>query len=344
MTLRFSVIGLAHTHVYGATRQLLNAGAELVSVASPDLDALARYTGEFPQAQVVTDADAILEDSRIQLVIGMPRPDERAALGMRVMGHGKDYLAGKPAFTTLEQVQTARKIQQETGRKFMVYFSERFANPATVKAGELVAAGAIGSVIHTLGIGPHSLNHASRPDWFFSREQGGGILNDLASHQIDQFLYFTGSTSAEIVTSQIANYQHPQFPEFDDFGDLVIRSDRAAGYVRVDWFSPGGLGAWGDVRLFLTGTEGTIELRKIVDVQGRPGGNHLFLVNGSQQEYINCSDMPLPFGAQVVADVRNRTETAIPQAHTFLASELALQAQIRAVRVAGESLQHPPLS
>lgn len=335
MTLRFGIVGLTHNHIYSLTHLLLNAGAELVSVYSDDAAALAQYTNTFPQVRSSPELDAVLEDESIQLIVGLPLPDERAALGIRVMQNGKDYLADKPGFTTLEQIQEARKVQRATDRKFIVYFSERLANPATVKAGELVQAGAIGRVIHTVGLGPHLLNPSSRPDWFFKRKHVGGILNDLACHQIDQFLYFTGSTSAEIVSSQVANFQHMQYPEIDDFGDLVLRSDRATGYARVDWFTPDGLGVWGDVRLFLTGTEGYIEVRKIVDLQGRSGGNHVFLVNGSGQQYFDCNDVHMPFGEQIVADVLNRTETAISQERSFLVSELALRAQLSAARIAG---------
>lgn len=339
-TLRFAVIGLTHGHATSATRLLVEAGAELAGVYADDAVALAAFISAFPQAKPAASIDALLEDRTIQLILGVPRPDERAPLGIRVMQHGKDFLADKPGFTTLEQLEEARRVQQATGRKYLVFFSERFANPATVKAAELVLAGAIGRVIQTVGLGPHRLNPASRAAWFFTLRHGGGLLNDLASHQIDQFLHFTGSTAAAIVTAQRANYHHPQYPELDDFGDLVLRSDRGTGYVRVDWLTAEGLGTWGDVRLFLLGTEGTIELRKIVDVAGRPGGNHLFLVNGREQRYLDCNAVPLTFGWQVIDDILNRTETAVSQAHTFLVSELALQAQAGAVRVFPSETAH----
>ena len=63
-----------------------------------------------------------------------------------------------------------------------------------------------------------------------------------------------------------------------------------------------------------------------------PGGNHLFLVDQKGTRYIDCKDQPLPYGGQLVDDVLNRTETAMPQAHCFLAMELALQAEKQAQR------------
>jgi predicted dehydrogenase len=334
MSIRFGVIGLTHNHVYGLTDQLLDAGAELVSVFSDEREDLNEYISRYPQVSRADSAVSILEDDSIQLIVGIPMPDERPGLGIWAMQNGKDYVCDKPGFTTLEQVADVRKICAETGRKYIVFFSERLSNPATIKAGELVQAGAIGRVIHTVGLGPHHMRPEQRPEWFFQKKHFGGILNDIACHQVDQFLYFTGSTSAEIVSSHVANYNHPQYAEIEDFGDITIRSDNATGYVRVDWFTPEGLGAWGDVRLFLLGTEGYIELRKIIDVQGRPGGNHLLLVNQEGQQYIDCSEIDTSIGDQLIQDILNRTENLMTQEHCLLASELTLQAQAMAHRMA----------
>jgi predicted dehydrogenase len=333
MSIRFAAIGLNHNHIYGAVNHLLKAGAELVWFYATEPELIAEFAQKYPQAKLARSTEEILEDERIQLVAGASIPDERAPLGIRVMQHGKDYLTDKPGFTTLEQLAQVRRVQAETGRIYSVYFGERFDNGATLKAAELVQGGAIGRIIQTVGFGPHKLGVVPRPAWFFEHKHFGGILNDLASHQADQFLYFTGSTSAEVISAQIGNINHPQYPELDDFGDLILRSDKGTGYIRVDWFTPNGLNTWGDGRLFLLGTEGYIEVRKNTDLGGRPGGNHLFLVDQQGMRYIDCNGIPLTFGQQLVSDVLNRTDTAMSQAHCFLASELVLQAQAQAKRL-----------
>jgi predicted dehydrogenase len=249
------------------------------------------------------------------------------------MEHGKDYMSDKPGFTSLGQLAEVRHAQRETGRIYSICFSERFESAATVKAGELVRAGAIGRVVQTVGLGPHRINLPSRPAWFFRKSQYGGILTDIASHQVDQFLFFTGLTQAEVVAAQIANYKYPEYEELEDFGELILRSDQATGYIRVDWYTPDGLSNWGDGRLTLLGTEGFIELRKYCDIAGRPGADHLFLVDHKGEHYIDCSAVELPYGRQLIADILHRTETAVPQDHVFLASELALQAEVQATRL-----------
>jgi predicted dehydrogenase len=249
------------------------------------------------------------------------------------MHHGKDFMSDKPAFTELRQLEEVRKVQAETRRIFSICYSERLEVPAAVHAGELVAQGAIGRVLQTIGLGPHRLNAPRRKPWFFLPKQNGGALADIASHQMDQFLFFTGSTAASVVSARVGNLAHPEYPEFEDFGEAIVTGNGGQGYTRVDWFTPDGLSTWGDGRLTILGTEGYIELRKYVDIAGRDGTNHLFLVDKTGTRHIDCSAMPLPFGEQLIQDVLNRTETAMPQVHCFLASELALKAQAQAIRI-----------
>ncbi|MFN8488089.1 MAG: Gfo/Idh/MocA family oxidoreductase [Caldilineaceae bacterium] len=331
--IRFATIGLNHFHIYGQTNLLLNAGAELVAFYATEPDLIQLYAKDYPQAKLARSEAEILEDESIQLVISAGIPSERAPLGVRVMQHGKDFMSDKPGFTTLEQLAEVRRVQAETKRIYSIDYSERLETRASTKATELVKNGAIGQVIQTVGLGPHRARLHQRPWWFFKREKYGGVICDIASHQFDQFLHYTGATSAEVVHAQVANYHHPEHPELEDFGDVVVRSANATGYIRVDWFTPDGLATWGDGRLTILGTDGYIELRKYIDIAGRPGTDHLFLVTQQKTEYIDCAKEELPYGRLLVNDIINRTETAMRQEHCFLASELALTAQAKAARL-----------
>lgn len=326
--IRFSVININHSHIYGMVGAVTRGGGELVSVYAKEPDLLANFTKQFPRAKVAGSEQEILDDPSIQLILSSGIPDERGPLGVRVMKHGKDYLVDKPGLITLDQLAEARKVQKETKRIYSIMFSERFENKATVKAGELVKAGAIGTVIQTVILAPHRMSPKTRPDWFFDKKRFGGIICDIGSHQFDQFLYFTGSTQAEVIASQVGNLHYPQYPNLEDFGDVMLRGNNGSGYIRVDWFTPDGLNTWGDGRLTILGTDGYIEVRKNTDIATEhKGGNHLYLVNQKEMKYIDCNQEPLPFGAAFVDDVVNRTETAMSQAHCFLATELALKAQ-----------------
>jgi predicted dehydrogenase len=331
----FAAIGINHGHIYGQTRVMLDADCRLKSFHAPEDDLAAAYAKAFPQAKRVADEQAILEDAEVKLVLGAGILADRAPMAVRAMRHGKDVMLDKPGATTLAQLDELRRTQKETGRILSILYSEHYTQPATVAAGELVKKGAIGRVLQTIGLGPHKIGNYQRPDWFWKRERYGGILCDIGSHQVEQFLFFTGAKEAEVASSQVANFDHPEKPEFEDFGQILLTSEGATGYIRIDWFTQDGLPVWGDGRLFILGTEGTIELRKYIDIDGRPGSDHLFLVDRTGTRHIDCSGTKITYGEELRDDVLNRTETAMPQAHCFRAMELALIAQDRAARIGG---------
>jgi predicted dehydrogenase len=328
--LRFAAIGINHAHIYGQVDCLLNASAEFVGFHAPEDDLAKAFAERYPQAPRVADRRRLLEDATIPLIISAGIPADRAPLGVEVMRHGKDYMTDKPGMTSLEQLAEVRRVQAETGRIYSICYSEHFETRSTVKAGELVAAGAIGKVVNTTGIGPHKLKNLPRPDWFYRRERTGGVLTDIGSHQCEQFLFFADALDAEVVAATVANRANPETPELQDFGELLLRTGNVTGYVRVDWFTPDGLPTWGDGRLMILGTEGYLELRKYIDVAGAPGIDHLFLVDRKGMKRIDCTGVELPYGRQLIADVSNRTETAMPQVRCFNAMKLALTAQAMA--------------
>lgn len=333
--IKFAVCGISHDHIYGMIGAMQRGGGELVAAWGSEEDRLATLAKRFPGVKIVKTQDEILNDPAIQLVLSSQIANERAPLGVRAMKLGKDFLADKPGITTLGQLAEVRKTIAETKRIYGIMYSERLEVKAAVYAGELIQQGAIGKVIQTINIAPHQIvqgkgdagGGTGRPDWFWNPDQYGGILCDIGSHQVDQFLFYTGSKQAEVVESQIANVRHPSRPQFQDFGDMVLRGDRGLGYVRLDWFTPDGLGTWGDGRLFILGTNGYIEVRKYIDVATKRQGNNLILVDDKQARHIDCNNMALPFGPQFVADIVNRTHVAQDQDGCLLAAELVIKAQ-----------------
>ncbi|MDR3535841.1 MAG: Gfo/Idh/MocA family oxidoreductase [Acetobacteraceae bacterium] len=334
--IRFAAIGIDHRHIYEMVGRLLELGCTCVGYwTDGEPQPLGGFIQRYPHIPRVADMQRLIEDPTIQLVAIGAIPADRAAIAIAAMRAGKDVTTDKPGCTTAEQLAALRQVVAETGRIWSVNYSERFEVAAVTRALELVTAGAIGRVVQTVGLGPHRLNRHLRPAWFFDATQYGGILGDIGCHQIEQFLSFTGSSDAEIVTASIGNFANPGDPDFQDFGEMLLRSDTGNGYVRLDWYTPDGLANWGDGRLTILGTEGYIELRKYVDIAGRPGTDHLFIVDNKSTRYIDCKNAGLPYYPNLVADVHDRTETAMSQTHCFKVMELALRAQATATRIGG---------
>jgi predicted dehydrogenase len=332
---RFAAIGLDHGHIYGQCNGLIEAGGELAMVFDPDPAKVEKFGQTYPGVKVARFAAEVLEAPSIKLITSACVPCDRGPLGLLAMDHGKDYLTDKPPFTTLEQLEAARRKVAETGRIFAVYYAERLHVEAAVYAGHLVEQGAIGRVVQVIGLGPHRLNAASRPDWFWDPTKYGGILVDVGSHQFEQALFYTGAKDATVLHSKVANYHCPQHPDFEDFGDAALVTDNGATfYCRVDWFTPQGLGSWGDGRTIILGTGGYIELRKYLDVARDPESDHVYLVDHKGEHHFAVrGKVGFPYFGQLIRDCLGRTETAMPQRHTFLAIELALKAQAQAMRV-----------
>jgi len=331
----FATVALEHGHIFGMCNGLLEAGAELKWVYDPDPAKVQAFLQRFPGTPVAESEAQVLEDERIALVAGAAVPSERGDLGLRVQQHGKHYFTDKTPFTAADQLARARDSVAQTGRKWYVYFSERLHVEGAVMAGWLIEEGWIGRVLQVTNIAPHRLNKAQRPAWFFQREKHGGILCDIGSHQIEQFLYYAGASDAKVLHAKVANYANPDVPEFEDFGDATLLADNGATqYLRVDWFTPDGLRTWGDGRLFITSTEGSIEVRKYLDVARSGEGDHVFLVTGEKEEYIPAAGKTgFPFFGQFILDCLNGTEHSMTQRHVFKAAELCLEAQRVAVRI-----------
>ena len=325
----FSVAHLDHGHIYGQTNGLLEAGATLKHVYDPDPVKVDAFLSQYPKTERVDSLDRILDDGSVHLVAAAAVPSDRFAIGLRVMAAGKDYFTDKAPFTTLDQLASARRAVGETGRKYMVYFSERLHVEASIHAGEIIDEGGIGQVLQVINLAPHRLSRDLRPDWFWSKEKIGGILVDIGSHQFEQFLAYTGATDAVVEFARVENYSSPDHPGFEDFGEASLRgSDGSSFYTRVDWFTPEGSRAWGDGRTFIIGTQGVIEIRKYMDVGRSDTGDRIFLVDGSRETEIECSgQIGFPFFGDLILDALNRTENAMTQEHAFKAAELSLIAQ-----------------
>ena len=331
----FAAVALDHGHINGQCQGLREAGGELCWVFDPDPLKVEAFRKSFPEAKVAQSLSQVLGDAKVQLVAAAAVPSERGPLGTKVMRAGKHYFTDKTPFTELSQLVEARSVAVETGRKYMVYYSERLHVECAVFAGELIRQGTIGRVVNVLGLGPHRLNAKSRPAWFFERAKYGGILCDIGSHQIEQFLFFTGASDASVTSARVANYANKQYPELEDFGDATLVADNGAtSYFRVDWLTPDGLRTWGDGRTVVLGTEGYIEMRKYIDVSREAAGDHLFLVNGETEQHFALSGkVGFPFFGELILDCLNGTEKAMTQVHAFKAAELCLKAQAAARRI-----------
>jgi len=328
----FAAAHFDHGHVMGQINGLSEAGGVLKYIFEPNADNQDRVDAirkQHPDVQVVDSLETILEDDAVRLEASAAIPNERGPLGCRVMEAGKDYFTDKCPFTTMDQLNAARETVARTGQKYFVYYSERVHVESAWYVDELIQGGAIGEIVHMEIFGPHSLRKPDRPAWFFEKERYGGILTDIASHQFDQFLHYARQSSGEVLHARVDNLHNADKPELEDIGEAVLKLDNGVScFSRVNWFSPPGARGWGDGRTFITGTKGTIEIRKYFDYGVSDTGNIIILADQETEQRLEVSgQIGFPFFGQVILDSLNRTETAMGQEHAFMAAELSLRAQ-----------------
>jgi predicted dehydrogenase len=302
-----AVVGTDHAHVVELTQQLVAAGGSVRAVVATDAGIGPWLASQYPEAR---SDDPYADD--VDVVVTAAIPSERAAIALDAMRAGKDVVADKPGVTTKQQLDDVRQVQEDSSRRWLVVFAERLGVPAMRRAEALVSDGRIGRVVHTVGLAPHLLNLAHRPPWFFDTDRYGGILVDIGTHQVDQFLAFTGAPAADVVTASVLT--HDDHPGVEVLGEMLLRApDGRTGYARVDYFTPKGLGAWGDVRLSIVGTTGTMEVRPLDDT--------VTVVDEERIERIDANSEPITWAAEFLAG-----GMPVRPAHVYAVHEAVLNA------------------
>lgn len=332
---RFAVVGADHFHLFALVNGLVEAGAIAVAHA-PNGGLIERYA-KWQSESAERSLDEILDDGSIDLVVTAGVPCDRAAVALAALRAGKQILTDKPGVTTRTQLDDLRaELEHRPGRPWTVLFSERFENRAIGTAVELARAGSIGTVVHVVGAGPHQLGLAKRPDWFWDHDATGGILVDIGSHQADQFLAIAvgddgASLPARVRSSSVGNVACREHPKMQDIGSMTLVANGVVGDHRLDYLTADGLGVWGDVRLQIVGTEGTLEARANIDAAGQPGPEHLILVDRAGTRRLDVADRRVDWAELLLDDLAHNGERLMSQAHVVAVCDLVLEAQSSSV-------------
>ncbi|MBK5200690.1 MAG: Gfo/Idh/MocA family oxidoreductase [Spirochaetaceae bacterium] len=324
---------LNHGHIYGMCNGLEEAGATIGYVYDSDSQRVEDFIKAFPTAKICSSEDELIEKQEINLVATSAIANERYLVGLKALNAKKDFFSDKCPFTTQEQVDLARAKVKETGLKWFVYYSERLHVESAIYAEQLIKEGRIGDVVAIKGWGPHRISLKDRPSWFFNKEQFGGIITDIGSHQLEQVLAYSGAKDAKFISSRVGNLKHKNYPNFEDYGDAFFITDNGIPcYISVDWFTPDGLGTWGDGRMLIQGSKGYIEIRKYIDVAADKEGDHVILVDDEKEYHYKVhGKIGFPFFGKMIRDCIDRTELSISQEHVFRSIELAIEAEVKAL-------------
>ena len=340
-----ALVGADHNHLFEIIDRMAKAG--IVPAQHTRDGSFVELYEDWQKESQASTFDEILADDSIDVIVTAAIPRDRADIALRAIEAGKHVVSDKPGLTTMAQLDAIRAaVAERPGRPWTVLFTERYENRAINEAVRLARSGAIGTVVHVIGAGPHTMWAKRRPDWFWDPAATGGILVDVGSHQVDQFLSITGATASqvEIVASSVGNVSAPDHPGMQDIGSMTLAARVPAGASgasgasdtgvvgdhRLDYLTAKGLGTWGDCRLTIVGTEGTIEARSNVDVAGAEGAEHLIVVDAESTRRIDISDVVVDWGEQLVADLADHGERLMTQQHAIDVTDVCLRAQAAA--------------
>jgi predicted dehydrogenase len=249
--IRVAILGAAHPHLSYVLDELPHRpGCRLVAAAEDDPAMRAQYLSGL-DVPVYARVDDLLADHEIDVAVVAGVYARRADAVLAALAAGAHVLADKPLCTTLDQLAAI----EQRGGEVSLLLEKRF-HPATLAAADLLADGVLGELALVAATGPHKLNAAARPDWFWRRDHYGGIASDLPVHDIDLVLHLTGATSGTVAALTGAARR----PDFDDHVAVLLRAGDVAATIEANWMSPEAVDVHGHYRMRLAGTLGTAEL------------------------------------------------------------------------------------
>jgi predicted dehydrogenase len=187
-TLRLGVIGLGwasrELHLPALRR---TQAFEIAATADPSPGLKADFTG-YHEMLARTACDAVL--------IATP-PALHLAAARAAFNAGCHVLLEKPIAATLADSLAIRDAALAAGRICALGFNQR-CHPALARLRRRIAEGGLGEVRSIHAIWMTRSGYSAR-SWLGRREEGGGALLDLGSHQIDLWRFLLGSDPAEVI-------------------------------------------------------------------------------------------------------------------------------------------------
>lgn len=231
---------------------LEGSGFQVVAVA--DISAQrARLVGALAglaERDCYDDPFALLRRGDVEVVSIATPPNARVELVRAAAAAGKHVVCEKPLATTLAHADEMIETCRSADVNFTVYHNYLYF-PETILARELIASGAIGTVVATEisghGARPWAGTDAYQPGWRQRvGDAGGGALMDVAVHAV----YLTEAYHGRPVDAVSASVRYED--GIDVAGYCRLRLGEGVGLINIAW-------GHGGATLRIIGTDGHIE-------------------------------------------------------------------------------------
>lgn len=314
--LKLGIAGLRHPHIETIVAEALQRpDVALVAISEPDPQIRAEAGDRFGTPAYESHTGMLAAEDLDAIGVGAVYA-ERGQIVAEALRAGVHVIADKPLCTSLSDLDAIESAWTADGPILSMALEKRFY-PATLAADGILDE--LGPLVFVTASAPHKLLRERRPAWFFDPVAYGGILNDLAVHDVDLLLHFTGARRGT-VRGYAGNAANADRPGFQDHGVAVLEVEGGpVATLEVHWMSPEAAEYHGDYRMRLTGTQGTAELL------WKDGVLHVATHTRPPR------DEPLPVGLRPAQDffdaLTTSREPRIPAADSFAATRVALLAQ-----------------
>jgi predicted dehydrogenase/threonine dehydrogenase-like Zn-dependent dehydrogenase len=256
-----------------------SAGAEFCSIATASGVSAHDVGYRFGFVRAVSEAEAVIDDPEVNLVVIGTRHDLHAQLAQRSLESGKDVFVEKPLALSDEELDELLDVARGSTNRLIVGFNRRFS-PLAVKAKEFFAGRqAPLSILYRINAGRVPKEH-----WIQHEKEGGGRIVGEVCHFIDLMQYWTGAPPVSVFAEAIGGH-HPDIENADSvfitlrFADgsngsiaYLAEGDKALAKERVEIFGEGKVFILDDFRsasLYRSGREEKLKLRSQDKGQGQ---------------------------------------------------------------------------
>ncbi len=323
--MRVGIVGLKHAHIASFARFAAAAPEhELVGWVEDDPQLQERIRTQFG-SPIYTSTDELYSQGVDVIGIGAINR-ARGAIIIDALEHGVHVLADKPLLLSLEELRKVKELRAQKGLQVGLMLTERY-NPPFQRLFEVVDNGDIGDVVSFTAFRPHKLRIASRPDWMFDHYQYGGLLADLAIHDIDIMRRVCPAEVVSIHAWQTNRHYNDRTDFYDNAHAAIQLSNGTMGWFAANWLTPNGSDIHGDCRCFVQGTTGAVEVK----VDGGFGRGETILTTATQSAHsldlppADIADLYRDFLAVVAGEAPGKL--ILPPEEGLASTELALEAQ-----------------
>lgn len=165
----------------------------IVAAVDSDPKRLAEAQDRFA-CRPYADYEDLLKDPEVELVVVALPTHLHAEASIRALEMGKAVVCEKPMAASLADADRMIAAAEATGNLLTIFQNRRYM-PDFLKVREVIASGVLGRIvlIHIV-----SSNFGRRWDWQTLKEYGGGMLNNIGAHYVDQALQLFGEGQPEI--------------------------------------------------------------------------------------------------------------------------------------------------